>query len=75
MLFKDPKMAKQVAGHAPGRRPLHGPYRVEAVRGNKADIRCCDSGCLLRDIHGDFLICIPGDTTDLELPPSEAGPA
>ena len=36
VMQRDPKLAKAAAGHAPGRRPLRGPFEVAATNGNAA---------------------------------------
>eukprot|EP00959_Pyramimonas_sp_CCMP1952_P383497 8036153-Pyramimonas_sp.AAC.1 len=60
VMFKDPKLSKAVAGHAPGRRPLRGPFEVLSTKGNVATLRDPETRQVLKDIHGDFLIGVPG---------------
>ena len=76
MLYKDPKLTKAVAGHAPGRRPLRGPFVitevVETSHGkvtNRVHMKDCETGLVLRDIHGETLISLPGAVDDLEISP------
>ncbi|CAK0811447.1 unnamed protein product, partial [Prorocentrum cordatum] len=66
VLFKDPKLSKAVAGHAPGRRPLRGPFEVLSTKGNVATLRDPETRQVLKDIHGDFLIGVPGLVDDTE---------
>ena len=63
-----PKLSKAVAGHAPGRRPLRGPFDVVAARGNVADIRDAATGGVIKGVHGDFLIGVPNMVGDAERP-------
>ena len=65
-MFRDPKLSKAVAGHAPGRRPLRGPFEVIAVKGNVATLRDPATKQVLKDIHGEFLIGVPGMVDDTE---------
>ncbi|CAK0835569.1 unnamed protein product [Prorocentrum cordatum] len=66
VLFKDPKLSKAVAGHAPGRRPLRGPFEVLSTKGNVATLRDPETQQVLKDIHGDFLVGVPGLVDDTE---------
>ena len=66
VMFKDPKLAKAVAGHAPGRRPLRGPFEVVSAKGNVATLRDPETRQTLKDVHGDFLIGVPGLVDDTE---------
>ncbi|CAK0865466.1 unnamed protein product, partial [Prorocentrum cordatum] len=66
VMFKDPKLSKAVAGHAPGRRPLRGPFEVLSTKGNVATLRDPETRQVLKDIHGDFLIGVPGLVDDTE---------
>ena len=66
VMYKDPKMSKAVAGHAPGRRPLRGPFEVLAVKGNVATLRDPATKQVLKDIHGEFLLGVPGIVDDTE---------
>ena len=66
VLCKDPKMSKAVAGHAPGRRPLRGPFEVVAAKGNVVNLRDSATSQVLKDVHGDFLIGVPGLVDDTE---------
>ena len=73
VLYKDPQLSKQVAGHAPGKRPLRGPFVVVRVRGNKCDIKDAETACEIKDVHADYLVGLPGATEDLELVPEVPG--
>ena len=66
VMFKDPKLSKAVAGHAPGRRPLRGPFKVVAVKGNVATLLDPETKQTLKDVHGDFMIGVPGLVDDIE---------
>ena len=66
VMFKDPKLSKAVAGHAPGRRPLRGPFKVQAVKGNVATLFDPETRQTLKDVHGDFLVGVPGLVDDTE---------
>merc|ERR1711938_186674 len=66
VMFKDPKMSSCPAGHAPGRRPLRGPFEVMAAKGNVATLRDPETQQVLKDVHGDFLIGVPGLVDDTE---------
>ncbi|CAK0832649.1 unnamed protein product, partial [Prorocentrum cordatum] len=66
VLFKDPKLSKAVAGHAPGRRPLRGPFEVLSTKGNVATLRDPETQQVLKDVHGDFLVGVPGLVDDTE---------
>ena len=65
-MFKDPKLSTAVAGHAPGRRPLRGPFKVVAVKGNVATLLDPETKQTLKDVHGDFMIGVPGLVDDTE---------
>ena len=54
-MFKDPKLSKAVAGHAPGHRPLRGPFEALAAKGNVATLRDPETKQVLKDIHGAWL--------------------
>ena len=43
-----------------GRRPLRGPFEVMAAKGNVATLRDPETQQTLKDVHGDFLIGVPG---------------
>ena len=65
-MFRDPMLSKAVAGHAPGRRPLRGPFEALAAKGNVATLRDPDTKQVFKDVHGDFLIGVPGLVDDTE---------
>ena len=60
VMFKDPKLSKAVAGHAPGRRPLRGPFEALAAKGNVATLRDPDTKQVLK------VIGVPSLVDDME---------
>ena len=75
VMWRDPKLAKTVAGRAPWKRPLYGPGRVTDVRCNRIDVRRESDGVIVRSLHAENIVMMPSTVDDLEViaaPPAAA---
>ena len=73
VMVKDPKLSKKNAGHAPGRRPLSGPYRVTKIEGQKADLEHCRGGLPVSGEYFENIVRIRPETFGIEGLAGESG--
>ena len=72
-MVKDPKLSKKNACHAPGRRPLSGPYRVTNIESQKADLEHCRGGLPVSGEYFENIVRIRPETFGIEGLAGETG--